>query len=112
MSGVISHDQDGWRVAGWAYRGYLNYVLAEVRHDRALADAVELAISFQGLHLPLEDQVADQRLRPILVRVADEVIEGARPVSVDGRILDARSQDQFRQAVAELRALFTSWWTA
>jgi len=110
--GVISNDKDGWGVAGWAFRGYLDHVLAEVRDDPALAYVLEQAMALDGLHLSLKNPVDVQRLRPVLVRVADEVISGVRRVRVEGRMLDDRSQDQFREAVTELRALFARWWPA
>ena len=111
--GVISNGSDAehvWHVARWAFRGYLHHVLPELRYDRALTDVVELAIDFDGLHLDLADPVAVERLRPVLVRVADEVISGDRHVRVAGRVLDDRSQEQFRQAVAQLRTMFEHWW--
>ena len=97
-----------WVVAGWAFRGYLDQVLAEVRGDPALASTVEEALALKGLHLPLTDPAVVRRLVPVLLRVADEVVRGARPVRADGRLLDDVSQEQFRHAVAELRAILDS----
>src|SRR4051812_18145057 len=111
MSGVISNDDEhGWKVAGWGFQGYLGHVLAEVRYDRALVDTVQTAIACHGLHLDHIDHVTLERLRPVLLRIADAVISGVRHVQVDGRTLDAGRQDQFRRAVGELRELFTQWW--
>ena len=112
--GMISNgrDEPGWVVAGWAFEGYLDHVLAEVREDPATALAVEQAIAVDGLHLQLQDRVTAECLCPVLVRGADEVISGVRLVRVAGRTLDDRSQEQFRGAVAELRTLFARWWPA
>ena len=94
-----------WVVARWAFAGYLEHVLAEVRNDAALAHAVEQAMALDGLHLTLVDRDVAERLGPVLLRVADEVIAGTRTARVEGRELDARSQEQFRRAVGELRPL-------
>jgi hypothetical protein len=111
--GVISNGPEHvWLVARWAFRGYLDHVLAEVRDDPALADAVEAAIDFDGLLLDTTDLAIVERLRPVLVHVADEVVSGVRRVHVEGRILDDKSQEQFREAVAELRTMFARWWPA
>ena len=104
----VGGGQAAWGVAGWAFRGYLNEVLAEVRHDPGLAYAIEQALALDGLHLPLLDPAVVRRLVPALIRVADEVVRGGRPVRANGRVLDRDSQTQFRDAVAELRALLPS----
>ena len=94
-----------WVVAGWAFRGYLEQVLAEVSRDPDLTYTVEEALALDGLHLPMLDAALARRLRPMLMRVAEEVVSGARPVRANGQVLDSRSQEQFRRAVAELRAI-------
>ena len=96
-----------WVVAGWAFRGYLDQVLAAVRGDSALTYTVEKALALDGLHFPRIDPAVVRRLVPVLLRVADEVVSGSRPARSEGRILDDRSQEQFRQAVAELRAILS-----
>ena len=110
--GVISNgdDEDAWVLARWAFQGYLDHVLAEVGEDPPLAYVVNQAIALDGLHLQRKDVDTVQRLRPVLVQVADEVISGVRRVHVEGRILDDKSQEQFRRAVTELRTLFARWW--
>jgi hypothetical protein len=97
-----------WVVAGWAFRGFLNLVLKEVQNDSILAYTIEEAIALDGLHLPLIEPAVVRRLAPVMLRVAGEVASGARPVCAEGRTLDSNSQKQFRQAVAELRAILSS----
>jgi hypothetical protein len=104
----VGNEHPPWVVARWAFRGYLDYVLAEVRDDEVLSYAVEKALALDGLHLPLIDATIAQRLGPVLIRVADEVVSGSRPARVLGRILDDASQAQFRQAVAELRCMLAT----
>lgn len=101
----VGGDHLPWVVARWAFKGYVDQVLGEVRDDPDLAYAVEQALALDGLHLALTDPAVLRRLLPVLHRVADEVVSGTRPVSVEGRILDERSQEQFRKAVAELRSM-------
>lgn len=106
--GVISfgeQPEEDWAVARWAFRGYLEHVKEGAGDDDELAYCLEQAIALDGLHLPLTDQSVVARLNSVLARVADEVIAGKRLVRVDGRILDERSQVQFRETVGELRAL-------
>jgi hypothetical protein len=95
-------------VAGWAFRGFLDEVLAEVRGDPDLVYSIEKALALDGLHLPRLDSAVVRRLAPVLSRVADDVVTGARPVRANGRVLDDDSQEQFRRAVAELRAILPS----
>jgi hypothetical protein len=97
-----------WVVARWAFQGYLDFVLEEVLDDEVLTYVVEEALALDGLHLPLTDATIVQRLGPVLIRVADEVMSGARPARVVGRVLDDASQAQFRQAVAELRCMLAT----
>ena len=97
-----------WVVAGWAFRGYLEQVLAEVRRDPDLTYTVEEALALDGLHLPMLDAAIARRLLPTLMRVADEVVAGARPIRANGRLLDNGSQEQVRRAVAELRSTLSS----
>jgi hypothetical protein len=104
----VGNGRGPWVVAGWAFRGYLQHVLAEVRDDPELGYLVEQAMALDGLHLPLKDTESVHRLAPVLLRVADEVVSGARPVHIEGRLLDERSQEQFREAVAELRAMLAA----
>ena len=109
MGAIGIGDEHGpWVVARWAFQGYLEQVLTEVEGDAPLAHAVEEALALDGLHLHLTDPAVVRRLLPVLRRVADEVVSGARPARVDGRTLDERSQAQFRQAVAELGALLAA----
>ncbi|HEU5218533.1 MAG TPA: hypothetical protein VFU23_07730 [Gemmatimonadales bacterium] len=106
MSGVISfRGGDFWGVAGWAFDGYLDHVLAEVGDDPELRYIVEQAMALNGLHIERQGPRQLERLAPILLRVADEVVAGSRSVRVEGRTLDDRSQIQFRRAVEELRIL-------
>jgi hypothetical protein len=108
--GAISFVDEGqsWVVAGWAFRGYLAHVLKEVSHDPDLRDTLEQAMALDGLHFSLTGPAVAVRLAPVMLRVADEVVAGVRLASVEGRVLDAGSQLQFREAVAELRSLLDS----
>jgi len=104
----VGNEHPPWVVARWAFQGYLEYVLEEVRNDEVLTFVVEEALALDGLHLPLTDATIVQRLCPVLLRVADDVVSGARPARVEGRLLDDASQAQFRQAVEELRCLLAA----
>jgi hypothetical protein len=109
--GAINVDEVGrWVVARWAFQGYLEHVLAAVRQDPDLAHAVEEAIALDGLHLSLTDPASAERLGPILLLIADDVVDGRRDACVEGRILDDASQEQFRQAVRELRGMLRHRW--
>ena len=66
---------------------------------------VEQAIALDGLGFRLLGDSETERLVPAMMQTADEVIDGRRQVRVEGRVLDGRSQGQFRAAVRELRAL-------
>jgi hypothetical protein len=106
MSGVICFGPERdqvWGVAGWAFNGFLDHVLEELS-DADLRYVVQQAMALNGLHFHLEPETK-ARLIPIVVRVAEEVTDGKRLVSVEGRVLDERSQEQFRGAVAKLRDL-------
>jgi len=102
---IVGAEHEPWMVARWAFRGYLEHVLAEVSRDKELTFAIEEALALDGLHLPLLDPAVVRRLMPTLVRVAEEVVRGERQVQANGLILRGSSQDQFRQAVAELREI-------
>ena len=108
----IGNGHPPWVVARWAFQGYLDYVLEEVRDDEVLTYVVAEALALDGLHLPLTDATIVQHLGPVLLRVADEVMSGARPARVEGRLLDDASQEQFRQAVAELRCILATQWSS
>jgi hypothetical protein len=109
MGAIGVSERDGWVVARWVFRGYLDHVLAELHDDPELTSVVEQAIALDGLHLPLRQPAVVRRLAPVLQQVAEEVVSGARPViGVDGRALDESYQQGFRRAVAELRAILAA----
>lgn len=113
MGAINVGDERGpWVVARWAFQGYLDHVLAEVCGDPSLAYVIEEALALDGLHIPLTDVAIARRLAPILLRVADEVVNGSRPVRVDGRVLGEHDQQQFRDAVTELRTMLSRWLSA
>jgi hypothetical protein len=107
MSGVIGFKGgDFWGAAGWVFHGYLEQVRDEIGHDSELHFIVEQGMALHGLHL---DRLAAEqldRLGPVLLRVADEIVAGQRPVRQEARgMLSEDSQAQFRSAVDELRSL-------
>jgi hypothetical protein len=61
-----------------------------------------------GLHFTLLPASLSARLLPPMLAVADGIIAGGVSVAVEGRALDERSQEQFRDAVRELRELLLS----
>lgn len=105
MSGVVSFDdsESTWLMAGWAFNGFLHHVQTELKTEPHLQDLVRRAMALHGLHLQLLVPEDAERLLPVLLRVSDEVVAGKRLVRVEGRVLDGRSQKQFRVAVADLR---------
>ena len=109
----ISVDQnlEPWVFARWVFRGYLDHVCAEVRDDVELTYVLEEALALDGLHLPLGDATMVQRLGPILLRVAEDVVNGKRLAHTEERVLDERSQAQFRCAVALLRSMLAVRWS-
>lgn len=106
--GVISFADEpdaDWGVARWAFCGYLAHAREEVQGDSELEFCIDQAMALDGLHFNLLGDSVAGRLVPVLRRVADDVLEGRRQARVDGRVLDQRSQDQFRRAVRHLRSL-------
>jgi hypothetical protein len=103
MPAISFEGQQAWVVARWAFCAYLDHVREEVRDSPDLVQTVERAMALDGLHLSLLDADVTDRLMPILLRVADEVVAGLSPARVEGKVLDSRSQAQFQEAVRELR---------
>ena len=102
---TFSNDEDSWVVARWVFCGYLDYVHGEVSHESDLAQIVEEAMALDGLHLSLLERNIAERLAPVLLRVASDVVAGKRAARVEGRVLDTKSQAQFQEAVDNLRAM-------
>jgi hypothetical protein len=109
---VISFDSRGedWLVARWAYKGFLAHARRAVAGDRELEGTIDQAAAFDGLHFEHIDDEAAQRLLPVLVEVAGHVVAGRLLVSVEGRVLDERSQGQFREGVGRLGAMLERYW--
>ena len=101
---TFSNDEDSWVVARWVFCGYLEHVHGEISYDSDLAQIVEEAMALDGLHFSLIERNIAERLAPVLLRVANEVVAGKRAARVEGRVLDTKSQAQFQEAVADLRA--------
>ncbi|NVB39973.1 hypothetical protein G6O69_19165 [Pseudenhygromyxa sp. WMMC2535] len=77
----------------------------EVGNDDELLYCVDQAVALDGLHLSLLEKTVAERLRPVLIRIADEAAVGNRPVSAGDRVLDSKSQLQFQNSTAELASM-------
>jgi len=111
------HRARGRGSAGWTVREVRDEVIVEAPSDDDLYSEVWRLAEF----IAYREYVAIRRKSPVefLVeshnggvsarsfdaRVCDEIAAGEKLASVEGRILDAHSQSQFRAHVAELRAL-------
>ncbi len=103
MPAISFNSRQAWVVARWAFSAYMAHVRDEVHNDPVLLKTLDTALALDGLHLSLEDRNITDRLTPILLRVADEVVEGLRPGRVGAHALDQKSQEQFQEAVRGLR---------
>jgi len=111
--GVISFasEDDGrdWVKAGWVFRGVLVHARGRCAGDSELVRAIDEAMALDGLHLPMLAAGVSRRLLPVLAGVVDDIGEGALHAEVEGRVLDAVSQDQFREATQQLRMLIAAY---
>jgi hypothetical protein len=98
-------ERNTWLVSGWVYRGVLDHARGAVAGDGALELAIDKARALDGLHFHLTDERVARQLVAVLIGVADRVLAGDLLVRADGRLLDDRSQAQFRDAVGDLRTM-------
>jgi hypothetical protein len=113
MPVIVDHvprtPEDAWHVARWAFVWLLRQAMVECGDDSATRLLFERGIALDGLHLHLLSADEAGRARRILQSIAARGARGQLPrVEVDGRVLDERSQRQFRDAVKELEELLNA----
>ena len=101
--------EDVWQVARWVFVWLLRQASAECGSASDMRQVFEQAIALDGLHLHLLRPDEARASRHLLLRVASAGAAGELPpVEVEGRVLDDRSQLQFRDAVRELIGFLSS----
>ena len=96
--------ENTWLATRWVFFGFLEHVLAEVDTE-SVRDVLKEAMAYENLDFPTLDAPIAREVARALVRVAQKVGTGASKVSVEGRILDDSSQEQFRRKVKELEGI-------
>jgi hypothetical protein len=111
MAGTITVAEDQeWRVSNWAYRCLMDQVLDMLTSEQRVANFVEVAKWNHGLDIPEMLREEPELARPVLGALktaAQTCSEGQVPAKVDGRVLDEKSQQQFRQATLELATMLS-----
>lgn len=92
-----------WFVARWAYRWLMESAMAECGEDSSCRSLFEQSLALDGLHLEMLESEQIAKIRKVLSRVAQAAANGeAPPVEVEGRVLDDRSQKEYRSAAGNL----------
>ena len=86
----------------------MGHAILEAGSDGDVKLVLERAIALDGLHFHLLKAEEARKTWDLLVRTTRRAVSGDLPkVEVEGRVLDERSQEQFRAAAKELAALLT-----
>jgi hypothetical protein len=102
MAVVAISESEVWFAARWAFRWLMDQAIAGAGDERTRV-VFEQASALDGLHLHLLESEGAARAQKVLLKVAQRAARGQLPeVEVEGRVLDAGSQLEFRSAASDL----------
>jgi hypothetical protein len=106
MAGILRiSDNQSWSAANWVYWGLMDHVLDALASDPDVAHRMEVCKWMQSLSIPLlreDDPKSAEKVVATLKHVADRCANGDLLCTVEGKILESGSQQQFRESMHNL----------
>lgn len=93
---------DGWIVARWAFRQFLEDIIAVYPEDSEMKDEINKALAFDGLHLDLMDILLVRKFIKAIKNVATKILQGSYDVRLRKNSIDDEGLRMYTNSMNEL----------